>query len=198
MGIYLAEQTLIFLQSLLVGAALGLLYDVFRISRVAFPTSTQVVFVEDILFFIVCSLVTFFFGLTVIEGTLRFFLIIGELLGAILYYFTLGKLVMGVSKKIIEAIKAILKFIFKWILRPIWQLVYNIISLIMRPFAFFGRKFKIKLQNTKFRLKNRRKVLYNQLRVYLQKKLSPKKPKKQQKANKRKERKNEKKSKTTK
>lgn len=166
MGIYLAEQAAVFLQSLLVGAALGILYDVFRVSRVAFPTAYGVVFAEDVLFFLICAIVTFFFGLSAIDGSLRVFLIIGELLGAVLYYFTLGRLVMGVSKKIIAAIKAVLSFIFRRILRPVWLLIYNIIALILRPFIFLSRILKKLLQNLKFRLKIRRKVLYNQLAGY--------------------------------
>lgn len=169
MGIYLADQALVFLQSLLVGAALGLLYDIFRVSRVAFYTSVPAVFAEDVIYFIICGLVTFFFGLTVIDGALRMFLIIGEFLGAVLYFFTLGKLVMGVAKKIIAAVKAIIRFIARWILRPIWLLFYHIVALILRPFAFLSRILKRFLRNTKFSLKIRRKVLYNQINTLLPK-----------------------------
>lgn len=163
MEIYLAEQALVFAEALLVGAALGFLYDVFRITRVAFPTASGVVFAEDILFFTICAVVTFFFGLTVIDGALRVFLIFGELLGAIFYYFTVGKLVMGISKKIIAAVKAIICFVIKWIFRPVWNAIYHIIAFIVRPFIFLKKIFKKKLQKAKYHLKVRSKVLYNQL-----------------------------------
>lgn len=163
MGIYLAEQALVFAEALLVGAALGLLYDVFRITRVAFPTAPGVVFAEDVLFFIICAVVTFFFGLTVIDGALRIFLILGELLGAIFYYFTAGRLVMGISKKIIAAIKAVINFIVKWIFRPVWSAIYHITAVLVRPFIFLKNLLKKILQKAKFHLKVKRKVLYNQL-----------------------------------
>lgn len=172
MGIYLAEQAAVFLQSIIVGAALGVLYDAFRISRVAFPTAQGIIFAEDVLFFLVCALVTFFFGLGAIDGSLRVFLIIGELIGAVLYYFSLGKLVMGVSKRIIAAIKAVMSFIFYKILCPIWFLVYNIVALILRPFIFLAEIFKKLLKKLKFRLKIGRKVLYNQLAGYFASKLT--------------------------
>lgn len=177
MGIYLTDQLFVFLTSMLIGAALGLLYDVFRISRVAFFTPSVVIFAEDVLFFAICGVVTFLFGLTVIDGALRVFLIIGELLGAVLYYCTLGKLVMGVSKKIIEAIKAVLRFIARWVLRPVWLLFYHITAIILRPFTFLSRILRKKLQNIKFRLKVRRKVLYNQLIGYFTPKGTAKKRK---------------------
>ena len=165
MGIYLEQQASVFLLSLLVGAALGVLYDVFRISRVAFYTSPAVVFAEDVLFFLICGVTTFFFGLTVMEGTLRAFLLIGELLGAVLYHFTLGRLVMRVATKIIGIIKAIFRFLFKWILRPLWRILCYIIAFIVKPFRILAHFFKKILQNLKFRLKVRRKVLYNHFNI---------------------------------
>lgn len=176
MEIYLAEQALVFAEALLVGAVFGLLYDVFRITRIAFSTSPGVVFVEDIVFFTVCAIVTFFFGLTVIDGMLRVFLIFGELSGAIVYYFTLGRLVMSISKKIITVVKAIINFMIKWIFRPIWNVFYSIVALIVRPFVFFKKIFKKKLQKAKFHLKIKRKVLYNQLSAHIPNKKN-KKPK---------------------
>lgn len=177
MGIYLADQVFVFVSSLLVGAALGLLYDIFRITRIAFPTAPAVVFIEDVLFFLICALVTFFYGLTVIDGMLRVFLILGELLGGIIYFCTIGQLVMRVSKTIIKAVEAVIRFIFRWIMRPIWLLIYHIITFLLRPFMFLRRIMKKKLQKIKFCLKVRRKVLYNQLRGYLSgKKVRNKKP----------------------
>lgn len=177
MEIYLAEQVTVFAEALLVGAALGLLYDVFRITRIAFPTASGVVFAEDVIFFVVCAVVTFFFGLTVIDGALRIFLIFGELFGAVLYYFTIGKLVMGISKKIIAGIKAVIRFLIKWFFRPIWVAIYQISVFLMRPFAFLGKIFKNILQKAKFDLKVKRKVLYNQINVCFKTKRNLKKHK---------------------
>jgi len=172
LGIYLEQQVSVFLLSLLVGAALGALYDVFRISRVAFYTSPEVVFLEDVLFFVICALTTFFFGLTVIEGMLRAFLLIGELLGAIFYHLTLGKLVMRVSIKIITIIKAIIRFLFEYLLRPAWRILCYIIVFFVKPIIFLTKIFKKILQNIKFRLKIRRKMLYNQVNILFLKKRS--------------------------
>lgn len=176
MGIQLEAQVIVFLQSLLVGAALGLLFDAFRISRIAFRTPSAVVFAEDVLYFFIAALVTFLFCLTTIDGSLRVFLIIGEVIGGTLYFCTVGRLVMSVSKKIIEIIKSILRFLLKWIFRPICMLIYHIITFILRPFKFLSKYFKKKHQNAKFRLKVMRKVLYNQLIGYFKTRKAVKKP----------------------
>ena len=161
MGVYLADQTLVFLQSILAGALLGVLYDLFRISRVAFTTPSGIIFVEDIVYFLVCAMTTFLFFLSVNEGVVRFFLLAGETIGWVLYHFTLGSVVMKVSKVIIACIRAVLHFIIHYIFLPIWRLIYAIVRLVCKPFAFIWGKLKKSLQKLRFRLKVGRVVLYN-------------------------------------
>lgn len=163
MGVQLSNQTLAFLHACLLGAAMGVFYDVFRILRIAIPTRKGVVFAQDVVFFLLCAVATFLFLLSEIDGVVRVFLFIGELLGAVLYYFTLGQLVMKVSKTIIEVVKAILRFIVRYLLAPIWRLIYTVVAILLRPFQLLGQIMKKSLQRLKFRLKVRRILLYNQL-----------------------------------
>lgn len=174
MGIHLADQTIVFLLSCAIGMLLGLLYDVFRISRVAVNTAAGVVLVEDVVYFLICAVVTFLFLLSANDGSVRFFLFLGEALGWILYYFTIGSLVMNVSRTIIAAVKAILRFVLRYILYPIWRLIYNIISLLCMPFVFLSRLFKKFSQKLKFRLKVRRVLLYNHFTGYFKSRIRKK------------------------
>jgi len=160
-GIYLADQTLVFFQGMLVGAVLALLFDAFRISRIALPTPVWAVFVEDVVFFLVCAVVTFSLMLSVLDGQVRFFVLVGQGLGAALYSLTLGQLVMAVSKTIISIIKRILWFLFRWILLPVWKLFYHIVAFCLRPFYFIAGFAKKTMQRWKFRLKIRRLLVYN-------------------------------------
>ena len=172
----MAEQTLGFLHACLTGALLGLLYDAFRISRIAIPTHRAVVFAEDILFFLLCAVTTFVFLLRFADGKIRVFLIIGELLGAVLYFCTVGQLIMKVSRLIIEALKTVARFIFKWILLPIWKLFYAIVSFLLIPFRFLFKILKKYVQKLKFRLKIGRTILYNHSIKHLRTKRTAKKP----------------------
>ena len=70
-------QTMIFFQSLLLGAALGMVYDLFRIFRVAVPLPAGMIVVEDVLYFVFCGFVSFFFAMTVNFGQVRFFILLG-------------------------------------------------------------------------------------------------------------------------
>jgi spore cortex biosynthesis protein YabQ len=163
MEIYIAQQTTAFLWAIFVGAALGLLYDSFRILRIAIPCGNTFIAVQDVLFFITCALVTFLFLLGQAEGKVRFFLLVGELLGGVLYFSTISIPIMGVSRKIIAVIRAVISFIARYLLLPLWRLVYWIVSTILRPVRFLGRKIKAGLLKIKLLLLKWHKLLYNRV-----------------------------------
>jgi len=170
---------MIFLQSLFLGGAFGLLYDAFRITRIAIPVPRWIVFIEDVLFFLACAVSTFFFLMRVIDGQLRFFIFIGTILGMVIYFYSLSILIMGLSGAIIRAVKAVLRAAYRWILFPVWWLFYNIVVLLMRPARFLGNRFKKTAQRCKYVLKVRHKILYNQLKSSLLGKVAKKRTKKQ-------------------
>ena len=161
--VYLAEQTITFLQAILLGFVYGILYDAFRITRLAVSTPRWVVFAQDLLFFFICALSTFFFLMHTMDGQVRFFVLIGAILGMIIYFYSLSILIMGVSAAIIRVVKAVLRGIYKWVLLPIWRIIYSFVVFIMRPFRFFGAQIEKTAQRCKYSLKVRRNVLYNQL-----------------------------------
>lgn len=121
MAIAITEQTAVFFHSLLLGAVLGCFYDLFRITRIAFIIPAPVVLVEDLLFFLFSSIILFGFMLENSYGQIRYFILLGVVLGWTLYYFTLGSLVMKCSARIIHTVKAVLAFLW-------------------RPFAWMGRE----------------------------------------------------------
>ena len=172
MGVYLAEQTTIFLQAILLGFVYGILYDAFRITRLAVPTARWVVFAQDVLFFFICAVGTFFFLMRAMDGQVRFFVLLGAALGMIIYFYSLSILIMSVSAVIIRVIKAVLQFIHRWILLPVWWIIYNFVVFIMRPARFMGAWIEKTVQRCNYGLKVRRKVLYNQLSGKLSRKLA--------------------------
>lgn len=111
LGISVSEQVMIFLYAAALGGVLSAIYDVFRIIRIAFDGRITAVFVEDILFSIIALVLTFIFVVAFNNGELRFFVLIGEFVGFIIYYFTIGKLTMFASKAIISVVKKFLKLL---------------------------------------------------------------------------------------
>lgn len=93
-----------FLYALLLGGVIGVLYDVFRVSRVAFRLSWLLVLLQDILFFLLAALLLWRYFLLQSSGEVRIFAVLGVLLGWVIYFFTLGCLVMRLASLIIRVI----------------------------------------------------------------------------------------------
>lgn len=141
MAIAITEQTAVFFHSLLLGAVLGCFYDLFRITRIAFLMPALLVLIEDLLFFLFSSIALFGFLLENNDGQIRWFILLGVVLGWTVYYFTAGSLVMKCSARIIAGVRAVLAFLW-------------------RPFAWAGdrsarvaRRLEKRGRNTIFRVK---------------------------------------------
>lgn len=166
MGISVAGQTIDFLLACLFGMALGAFYDVFRIIRVAVRCGKAAIFIQDAVFWLLCALSTFMFLLIESSGQVRFFMIFGELIGATVYYLTLGRAVMKCAAAIISAIKTALRFLHKIFgiifVKPINKLTGALKPKIKksgdRAEAYCKKQGKV----LKLRLQHARKVLYNQ------------------------------------
>ena len=68
-------QLQVFGLSVLLGVGLGLVYEVFRLLRLAFFSQKTVVFVQDVLFSLTALVSTFVFVVAVNEGQMLFFLL---------------------------------------------------------------------------------------------------------------------------
>ncbi len=153
-------QTMIFFQSLLLGAALGIVYDLFRIFRVAVPLPAGMIVVEDVLYFVFCGFVSFFFAMTVNFGQVRFFILLGETLGFLLYYLTLGVLVIKGAQKIIAVVRWIFRIIGKLFLPFIWLFRW-IGRHIKKIIGKSSQNLKKAVQKNRKHLQKKRILLYN-------------------------------------
>ena len=125
-GVPILAQTTSFLYAMVLGAVLSLVYDVFRIIRVAFGGKKTAVFVEDLLFSLAALVLTFVFVIAFNNGELRFFVLVGELLGFILCHCTLGRIVIGFSRAIINAIRWFFNLIFTPIIKALRKMLPKI------------------------------------------------------------------------
>lgn len=163
MEITIAHETTVFLTSLLVGAALGAVYDVFRILRIAVKTGRAAVAAEDLFYFLLCTFVTFTFILQDNHGAVRVYILFGEALGWVLYYVTVGNLVISCSKTLIRIVKSIARFFFRCFIRPCYRLLRGLFQFFSTPFRYLWRHVKKVGRNGKYGLKQTRIMLYNLL-----------------------------------
>lgn len=100
------NQFLMVLYSLMLGAFLGIFYDIFRILRLLINPKNLSVFIQDIIYFLISGFVTFVFVLIMNSGESRFYILAGEALGWILYHVSLGDFIYKRLKNIVKTRQA--------------------------------------------------------------------------------------------
>lgn len=156
-----SEQMMLFLWSVVIGAGLGVVYELFRIVRLTFPHGSVAVFFEDVLFSLIWGFVMFVFVMEFGRGNLRFFYIIGNAVGFILYLVTLGNIVNRIMRGIIGALKKIVSFIFRTLVLPINRFFVALYLMLKPIFCNLYLKLMKMLPKTKKSLKTADKMLYN-------------------------------------
>ncbi|MCD7730628.1 MAG: spore cortex biosynthesis protein YabQ [Oscillospiraceae bacterium] len=116
-----SEQTSQFLLSIVLGAGIGVFYDCFRVLRILFPPArrTAAVAAEDVVFMLASGGAIFLFAFFYCRSQVRFFCIIGSLLGFILYILTVGSVVTGIIRAIAAAVYRVLHKVYSAIFAPI-------------------------------------------------------------------------------
>lgn len=158
----LPEQTRLFVYAFGFGFLLGICYDVFRIIRLALHLKKSMIFVQDLLYVLLCTILTFFCLLALNNGQITPFMLFGELLGWLVYYFSLGVVAIRVSNAVIRAIR---------------KLTHRCAALFSRPFRAISARAKqsgrvlnkkIKtnyykiIKKSKYGLKKQRALLYTE------------------------------------
>lgn len=128
------EQLYAFGAMLLGGALSGLLGDVFFLVRVAFGFKRITTNLADLFLWLILAVGIFALNLQVNDGALRWYGIFGLILGAVLYFLTLSRIVRVVLGAVLKIFKKILGIILKIVL-TIVGFLYKILCGI---WLFFG------------------------------------------------------------
>ncbi len=153
------EQALLFFECLRVGIVMGIVYDLLRISRKLIKHLDIFVHIEDLLYWVGCSILAFSMVYMHNYANIRIFAFIGIILGAVFYFITFSVLFMKVATKVIEWLQVAIKYIFNLVMVPIkWT-----ISMLLIPLGFLWillGKLNVKRQS-KMRQVKRQLVLKN-------------------------------------
>lgn len=128
MGIIISEQNTAFFVAVILGFFLGLFYEGFRILRVAFPHNGFFIGTEDFFFCITCAICLILLSYAYASGVIRWFTVAGMLIGALCYFFTLGKLISSCAKKLISLLKKALLFVAELTISPIVRMIKQFAS----------------------------------------------------------------------
>ena len=108
----LSDECLIFLYSIILGAVLGVVFDVFRVIRAVIPHNSFFVAFEDIIFMLIWTFSLVIFSVELSGGNIRFFCFVGSFLGFIIYFFSVGKIVITFIRSVSSLIRRLLNAIF--------------------------------------------------------------------------------------
>jgi spore cortex biosynthesis protein YabQ len=154
-------QAMLFLFTVEAGIAIGIFYDLFRITRKIFHHPNWMIHIEDLLYWIFIALFMFFLLFSKNYGEIRGFALLGALIGNVLYFLTLSPYFMRISTWMINWIKKIIRFLIKILLVPV-RFIKRIFSYPYR----FAVKYVTKLK--KYTAKKGRKCI-KQLYIIIKK-----------------------------
>lgn len=113
-----AEQVYIFLGTILVGTIMGVIFDFFRALRRNGNTRNIVVYIQDIVFWLIVAVIIITSSFILNNGDLRGYMLIGYLLGDFLYMLILSNYIKGFFVLIMNIISKG----FEILLKPLRQL----------------------------------------------------------------------------
>ena len=173
MNAFFYDSWTLILKFLIPGIFLGAVYDIFRLFRIArsentysarkeirkrfFPksegegknprrriTDTAIVFMEDILFFLIVAVTEILAVYHINEGEIRIYCLLASALGFFTYQKTLGRLIIFFSKKILYLIR---------------KIVYCIACAILVPAFFISRYIGKMFSAIKRKKKNKKEMI---------------------------------------
>jgi hypothetical protein len=152
-----SEEMRLFFMSCLLGAALGLFYDVFRTLRTLLRHSSAAIAAEDIIFVVCWGVSVSVFASAFALSRLRGFFVIGSILGFILYLLTVGQIVSGTVRKFISFIITVFRTIF----RPFVKCFALIRTKAAVKFVGYSKIFAAPIKKIKMLLPKAHNLLYN-------------------------------------
>ena len=103
----------------------------FSVSKTAKTANTILIFIEDILFWLIAAIIEILFFFHTNGGEIRIYCLIFSALGFFLYNRTIGMLVIACAKQIIFCTRCLIYWIFYAILYPIkaiWHVIQKLLS----------------------------------------------------------------------
>ena len=124
------NQAYIFIIFTIVGILIGFLFDLFRILRKIIKTSDLITYIEDLVFWMLTGLLIISSMYYFCNGELRFFMIIGVILGTIIYLITFSKYVIKIALFFINLAKKIIIVPIIYIFKLLKNVFYRPITII--------------------------------------------------------------------
>ena len=141
-----ARQSLVFLYSIILGGCLWFVYRLFWLIRLYNKDKKALTVFLDVLFMLTVCFSTFLLSLGFLNGSIRFYMFLGEAIGFCTVEFTLGKLLLKIAVPVVNVLiwfcskcKKLFKKIIKKVLKILYKVLYNIGRKISKFVIFFKK-----------------------------------------------------------
>lgn len=142
----LAVTTHYFLQAILVGLCLGILYDILGGVTMVCGRHRFCIYAIDSIFWVIALIVYFVFTVTLAGGQVRGFLIIGMASGVLFCHLAAGWLVRKITCTILELLMYMLGVLIRCtrkvlhFIQAVWQGLQKNLKKICKKTSIFGKK----------------------------------------------------------
>lgn len=161
MSASISGQVLVFFWCIVGGLIIGVIFDIFRLSRKLIPTSDMITYIEDILFWLLVGVIVLATVFRYNQGQLRGFVFLGMILGTVFYLMAfsnfiikvitavfntavkMGKTIIKILEKPIKIITSVLKVPTKAVIQIIKRAANKIYSIYKKVFNDIKRSKKI-------------------------------------------------------
>ena len=155
--ITVARETQLFLYSLLVGGGLSVLYDLLRVLRLQVRHRPLAVTLEDVAYFLVCAAVTLGFVLKDNSGQVRGYILVGELIGWLVWHLSIGSVMVCAASAVASAVWSVCRML----LFPAYCVYRVVLGFIAMIRTMVKKILKKIMQKKKYNLQRKRIMLYN-------------------------------------
>lgn len=109
----ISNQAYIFLITVVIGFIIGLIYDFFRLTRKIFNHQNFAVYIEDVIFWLISTFITFYILLHKNNLEFRLYLLLGIAIGLIFYFSILSYYILYIFVKAIDFFAKPVRFLMK-------------------------------------------------------------------------------------
>jgi len=170
MQIYsISQEAYILLASIYGGILIGFIYDLYKIVRLIFSPKKIATVLQDLIFWIIISLVAFFVLVNSNDGDIRFYNFLGFVLGAFMYYQVLSAIITRTVIYLAKQTKIFILDLYKLIKYP-----FRVgLCLLEGPYSYCKKRTKPVYYKSKRILKLPKKTFMStkkNIKVYFTKK----------------------------
>lgn len=130
----LKSETINFLTFIILGVIIGSIFDVFRALRKIKKYNNSIVYMQDVIFFIISGTIISFALIFKLESSLRIYLFLAIFLGIVLYIVLLSKYVLKIFVLFFNVLDKIIYFITipLKIYKEIFTIIYIKLSVLIK------------------------------------------------------------------